>query len=67
LIGRTAVHSGKDPAFVPYDQFLSVSVGLVLGRPCEETAIFGTGGNVPRDELAPVTGLTHRSSATNTA
>jgi hypothetical protein len=23
LIGRTTVHSGKDPAFVAYDQFLS--------------------------------------------
>ena len=26
LIGRTAVHSGKDPAFVAYDQFLSTGI-----------------------------------------
>src|SRR5262249_54939651 len=26
LIGRTAVHSGKDPAFVAYDQFLSMGI-----------------------------------------
>src|SRR5262245_51990393 len=31
-IGRTAVHSGNDPAFVAYDQFLSVSVGLGVDR-----------------------------------
>src|SRR5262249_20067024 len=26
LIGRTAVHSGKDPAFAAYDQFLSTGI-----------------------------------------
>jgi hypothetical protein len=36
LIGRTAVHSGKDPAFVAYDQFLSTGIlqplsGLSVG------------------------------------
>src|SRR5215831_14765075 len=32
LIGRTAVHSGKDPAFVAYDQFLSTGILQPLSR-----------------------------------
>src|SRR5215831_12771841 len=32
LIGRTAVHSGKDPAFVAYDQFLSTDILQPLSR-----------------------------------
>src|SRR6476469_6290207 len=32
LIGRTAVHSGKDPAFVAYDQFLSTNILQPLSR-----------------------------------
>src|SRR6516165_2951418 len=32
LIGRTAVHSGKDPAFVAYDQFLSTGILQLLSR-----------------------------------
>src|SRR5262249_4030194 len=32
LIGRTAVHSGKDPAFVAYDQFLSTDILYRLSR-----------------------------------
>src|SRR6516164_5363757 len=32
LIGRTAVHSGKDPAFVAYDQFLSTGILQPLRR-----------------------------------
>src|SRR5262249_1010045 len=31
-IGRTAVHSGKDPAFVAYDQFLSTGILQPLSR-----------------------------------
>src|SRR5262249_42685283 len=33
LIGRTAVHSGKDPAFVAYDQFLSTGG---MSRECQQ-------------------------------
>src|SRR5262249_49674852 len=32
LIGRTAVHSGKDPAFVAYDRFLSTGILQPLSR-----------------------------------
>jgi hypothetical protein len=32
LIGRTAVHSGKDPAFAAYDQFLSTGILQPLSR-----------------------------------
>jgi hypothetical protein len=32
LIGRTAVHSEKDPAFVAYDQFLSTGILQPLSR-----------------------------------
>src|SRR5262249_32434698 len=32
LIGQTAVHSGKDPAFVAYDQFLSTGILQPLSR-----------------------------------
>src|SRR5262249_30041281 len=32
LIGRTAVHSGKDPVFVAYDQFLSMGILQPLSR-----------------------------------
>src|SRR5215475_10280908 len=32
LIGRTAVHSGKAPAFVAYDQFLSTGILQPLSR-----------------------------------
>src|SRR6516225_3430860 len=32
LIGRTAVHSGKGPAFVAYDQFLSTGILQPLSR-----------------------------------
>src|SRR5262245_28366143 len=32
LIGRTAVHSGKDPAFLAYDQFLSTGILQPLSR-----------------------------------
>src|SRR5262249_9773085 len=32
LIGRTAVHSGKDPAFVAYDQFPSTGILQPLSR-----------------------------------
>src|SRR5215510_10635457 len=32
LIGRTAVHNGKDPAFVAYDQFLSTGILQPLSR-----------------------------------
>src|SRR6516165_10236518 len=32
LIGRTAVHSGKDTAFVAYDQFLSTGILQPLSR-----------------------------------
>src|SRR5215510_16194504 len=32
LIGRTAVHSGKDPAFVAYDQYLSTGILQPLSR-----------------------------------
>src|SRR5262244_1649220 len=32
LIRRTAVHSGKDPAFVAYDQFLSTGILQPLSR-----------------------------------
>src|SRR6516165_12280529 len=32
LSGRTAVHSGKDPAFVAYDQFLSTGILQPLSR-----------------------------------
>jgi hypothetical protein len=46
LIGGTAVHSGKDPAFVAYDQFLSTGILQPLSRvearcgsKCEELAL----------------------------
>src|SRR5215831_8016443 len=32
LIGPTAVHSGKDPTFVAYDQFLSTGILQPLSR-----------------------------------
>jgi hypothetical protein len=32
LIGRTAIHSGKNPAFVAYDQFLSTGILQPLSR-----------------------------------
>src|SRR5262249_8274795 len=53
LIGRTAVHSGKDPAFVAYDQFLSTGILQPLSRGEVRCGSFTSLPPYPRVRFAP--------------
>src|SRR5262245_22464356 len=63
LIGRTAVHSGKDPAFVAYDQFLSTGI---LQRLSQDEVPYGSKGEVSfHSRMSAFAGFRHWRPQTN--